>query len=370
MNHLNHCFHCWYCASGSQKNYLLPCSNGILLQDLSRLYVMILNTVVYRDPDNGSLARCPGQVSMPHKPLGGKFKVLFWFNCCLDDQFRSASFDLQWLILWIVFTRHTAMAYEKWELRILHRLMKSTRSSLPSPRWPSTIVSRPGKQVSLGSRQSLVQEVQHNVSTIQETFITESVMHAQMYFSVSMRISILPRQRFESKWSTIAAAWFAQASTQLVLTQQWHNVTMISVDEEFLDYVPGELIEQPNNSFNRLSSFVAATEASMWFAAVLPMGGSAIASSSQPIPCSNSNSNSNNITRITNMTSVEHTRLIDGSMFDEGAMSLRSSEYCQWSDIGFPLCAILVQVSWIYHNSSKCNWTHGLLKFDLKQVKS
>jgi len=36
-----------------------------------------------------------------------------------------------------------------------------------------------------------------------------------------------------------------------------------SFDEDFLDFVPEELMEQPNNSFNRLSSFVAATEASM-----------------------------------------------------------------------------------------------------------
>jgi len=36
-----------------------------------------------------------------------------------------------------------------------------------------------------------------------------------------------------------------------------------SLDEDFLDYVLEELIEQPNNSFKRHSSFVAATEASM-----------------------------------------------------------------------------------------------------------
>jgi hypothetical protein len=76
-----------------------------------------------------------------------------------------------------------------------------------------------------------------------------------------------------------------------------------SVDEAFHDYVPEELIEQPDNSFNRLRRFVAATEASMPFSAVLPMGRSAITSSSQPIPCSNSNSNSNDIT---NMTRVEN----------------------------------------------------------------
>jgi hypothetical protein len=90
-----------------------------------------------------------------------------------------------------------------------------------------------------------------------------------------------------------------------------------SFDEDFLDYVPEELIEQPDNSFNRLSSFVAATEASMRFSAVLP----AIASSSQPVPCSNSNSNSNS-NDITNMTSVENTGLVDGSTIVEGAMSL------------------------------------------------
>jgi hypothetical protein len=90
-----------------------------------------------------------------------------------------------------------------------------------------------------------------------------------------------------------------------------------SFDEDFLDYVPEELIEQPDDSFNRLSSFVAATEACMRFSAVLPMGGSAIASSSQPVPCSDSNSNN-----ITNVTSVENTGLDDGSTIVEDAISL------------------------------------------------
>jgi len=92
-----------------------------------------------------------------------------------------------------------------------------------------------------------------------------------------------------------------------------------SVDEDFLLNMPEELIEQPDNLFHCLSSFVAATEASMQFSAVLPMGGSAITSSSQPIPCSNSNSNSDDIT---NMTSVENTGLIEGGTIVEGAMSL------------------------------------------------
>jgi len=88
-----------------------------------------------------------------------------------------------------------------------------------------------------------------------------------------------------------------------------------SFDEDFVDYVPEELIQQPDNSFYRLSRCVAATEASMRFSAALP----AIASSSQPVHCSDSNSNSNDIT---NMTSVENTGLVDGSTIVEGAMSL------------------------------------------------
>jgi hypothetical protein len=86
-------------------------------------------------------------------------------------------------------------------------------------------------------------------------------------------------------------------------------------EEDFQIHVPEELIEQPGNCFNRLSSFVAATEASMRFSAGLP----AIASSSQPVPCSDSNSKRNNIT---NMTSVENMGLVDGSTIVESAMSL------------------------------------------------
>jgi len=80
------------------------------------------------------------------------------------------------------------------------------------------------------------------------------------------------------------------------------------------------LIEQPDNSFNHLTSFVAATEASIQFSAVLPMAESAIASSTQPIHCSNSNSNNN--TNITSITGIGNTALVDGSMIVEGAMSL------------------------------------------------
>jgi len=96
-----------------------------------------------------------------------------------------------------------------------------------------------------------------------------------------------------------------------------------SFHEDFLDYVPEELREHPDNSLNCLSSFVAATAPSIRFSAVLPMGGSAIASSSQPIPCSESNSNNNHITSITNMASIGNTELVDGSTIIQGAMMLR-----------------------------------------------
>jgi len=199
MNYPKDCFHRWHCASGSRKDYLLPWSDGIPLQDINRLYLRISNTVAYRDPENGSLAIGQGQVYMPHKFSWGKFKVPFLFNHCLDDQFKSASFDLQRLKLWIIFTGHTSMAYDKWEWQIDHWLMKSTLHSLRSQQRPSTIFCRPGKQASFGCCQSLVQEVEHNVSAIQETLIRWLMMHAQMYFVISTRIFVLPRQWFKPK---------------------------------------------------------------------------------------------------------------------------------------------------------------------------
>jgi len=133
--------------------------------------------------------------------------------------------------------------------------------------------------------------------------------------------------------------WINSTGTDPAIAQP-HN-DQGSFDENFIDYVPEELKEQPFNSVNHLSSFVAATEASMPFSAVLPMGGSAIASSSQPVPSSDSNSNSKDITSITNITSVENTGLVEESTIVEGAMPLKAQEWFQWSDIGRPLCAIL-----------------------------
>ena len=102
---------------------------------------------------------------------------------------------------------------------------------------------------------------------------------------------------------------------------QPHN-NRCCIDEDFLDQVTEELIEQFDNSSNCLSILVAATDATMRASAVLPMGGSAIASSSQPVPWSNSNSNNNDITSITNMTSIDNMGLVNGSTIVEGAMLL------------------------------------------------
>jgi len=144
MNYLNDCFHRWHSAPGSCEDDFLLSSNGIPLQDFIQLYIRISNKVTYRDPENGTLAIAQEQVYMPHKCLWGKFNVCVLFNCFLDDQFRSASFNLQQLKLWITFSKHTSMAYDKWEWKIDHLLMKSTRNSLPSMRPPSTIVCQPG----------------------------------------------------------------------------------------------------------------------------------------------------------------------------------------------------------------------------------
>ena len=96
--------------------------------------------------------------------------------------------------------------------------------------------------------------------------------------------------------------------------------------EDFLDYLLEELMKHPDNSSDCLSSLVAATDASMRFSAGMPIGGSAIASSSQPIPCSDSNSNSNVISKI---TSIENTGLVDGSMIVEGVILPGGWEWCQ-----------------------------------------
>jgi len=197
MNHLNNCVHRWRCVSGSRWDGLLPHNNGIPLHDLNWLYLRISNSVAYRYPDNGSLTIHLGQVYIPHKCSWSKFKLPFWWNSCLGDQFGSGSFDLQRLDSWIMFTGHTSMAYDQSEWKIDHWIPKSTKHSLRLPRQPSTIVCRPGTQACSVSHQSLLQQVEHNVSAILETLITQLRMHAQMYFIISTRIFNFPCQRFK-----------------------------------------------------------------------------------------------------------------------------------------------------------------------------
>jgi len=78
-----------------------------------------------------------------------------------------------------------------------------------------------------------------------------------------------------------------------------------SYEQDFLDYMTQEPIQQPHNSFNHRSSFLAPTEASMQILAVLPVGTSAIAS--RRLPIFRSNNNSNDIINIITITAIENT---------------------------------------------------------------
>jgi len=123
---------------------------------------------------------------------------------------------------------------------------------------------------------------------------------------------------------TMIATRFHSTGTDAAMAQLHNNSDGFEVFS--LAYPLVELIDQPNNSFQGLSSTFAATEATMRFAAVLPMRQSAIASCSQPLHCSNTNNNSHNITSSANMTSIENTGLVNGSTIVEGAMLLRGME--------------------------------------------
>jgi len=112
--------------------------------------------------------------------------------------------------------------------------------------------------------------------------------------------------------------WMIYTSGTDPAMAQPHNDQGSSV-QYYPNYILEVLIEQPDNSCNCLSSCVAATESSMWFSAVLPMAGYAIASSSQPVPCSNSNRHSNDIT---SMMNFENMGSVNGSIIVESAMSL------------------------------------------------
>jgi len=105
------------------------------------------------------------------------------------------------------------------------------------------------------------------------------------------------------------------------VTAELHN-DRDSIHENSLDNVPGNMIELPDNSFSCLISFAAATETSVQFSDVLPMGASAIASSCQPVPSSDSKSSSDDITSVTNISSIENMGLVDGGTIVNGTLPL------------------------------------------------
>lgn len=199
MKHLNDCFHHWHRVSGWCKDFLLLCSNGKLLHYPKQFYQQIFYKFVYKDPVYGYLAIGWGYVTMPLTQLWGKVKVPCLFKYFLDDQFRSASFDLQLQKFWFSFTRHTFMAYTEWEWKIDYLFIKSTPHSLHSLCQASTIHFHHEYLALYGSCQRLVQYVEHNKSTIQVTLITRFTMHININFIQLKWIIILPHKRFKTK---------------------------------------------------------------------------------------------------------------------------------------------------------------------------
>lgn len=100
---------------------------------------------------------------------------------------------------------------------------------------------------------------------------------------------------------------------------------------------------QADTDFDSVSSCVAVTEASLQLTVVLVMGGSDIASSIQPGPCSISNTNTTDLITITNMTSIDNGVLEDRSTIAEGAMSRGGLERFYRTDCGCPLCDFVLR---------------------------
>jgi len=150
MNHLNNWFHHWHSASGSRDDYLLPSGNCVPLEGMNWLYWQISKAVAHRDLGNGSLAVGQGPVQILSECWWGQIKVPLLCNHCLDDQLRSASFDLQQLQLSMLSSIDTSTAYDKWEWMIDLEFIMSSWHSSPSLEPPFTIVCWPGKLANLG----------------------------------------------------------------------------------------------------------------------------------------------------------------------------------------------------------------------------
>jgi len=254
-------------------------------------------------------------------------------SICSDWHFESYSLDR---LLWHMTNANERQIIDWYKLPISHCLQRDCDPAL-SVCWELRRVQAPARVWSRSSTTMLVWYRKHS-----------SCGWRCMHRCISSSRGGLSCFLTSSSWQLIDSMHGMLGrrihSTSMDPAMAQRNIDQHGFDGDFLQYLPEELIEQPNNSFNHLTSFVAATEASKQFAAVPPMGGSAIASSSQPIPCSNSNSNSNDIINITYITRDENMGLLNWSTIVEVMMSLGGQEWCQWSDFGLPLCATLFLV--------------------------
>jgi hypothetical protein len=115
-----------------------------------------------------------------------------------------------------------------------------------------------------------------------------------MYSIYLMQMSVLSHQRF--KQSDKQYPQHNSREDPLNWYKPSHAATTQRswlVGSGHVSSIPEVRIEQPDNSFNYISTTYAVTEASMQYSAILPMGGCTIATSSLPIPWHDSNSNSN-----------------------------------------------------------------------------
>jgi hypothetical protein len=149
----------------------------------------------------------------------------------------------------------------------------------------------------------------------QHTYVSRNIHHKvrNAYTDVFHRLSAdyhsfsaeFQAERIDIIYSTMYRRIYP-TGTDTAMAQSNNNEG--SIDKGFLDSILEELVEQLGNSVNHQSSAVAATEGCVQFSVVLLIRGSAITSSIEPNPCSNSHSND-----ITNIIRVESTEIVDGS---------------------------------------------------------
>lgn len=122
----------------------------------------------------------------------------------------------------------TSMAYDQWESKIHHWLLKSIRHSLPLLPQASIVLCQPEPQPSLQSHQRLVELLRYNVTAIWETLSRRMIMHTQMSFAVLTSLSVYPHERFSPNKYITFSAKFLEGSSELAWNQHWHNLPTIS----------------------------------------------------------------------------------------------------------------------------------------------